>query len=165
MAGIHAPYYTNVQTVLNTSKLIPYLNKGTKKYLPKFPSCRKKPQNRKFQPPAPGYGSVNSKCAQVWWNKTTRKIFFIEYQQLSKWAYFVWTIEKGTMLFLEKWKNAPPLGRGFLTIPHRLDWQGNKCTTNAGGGDGHAWNRLTHYAPPSLLPLVSLWPYLIAFLG
>ena len=31
MACIHAQYYTNVQTVLNTPKLIPYLNQGTQK--------------------------------------------------------------------------------------------------------------------------------------
>ena len=31
MAGIHTQYYTNVQSVLNTPKIIPYLNQGTQK--------------------------------------------------------------------------------------------------------------------------------------
>jgi len=31
MAGIHAQYHTNVHSVLNTPKIIPYLNQGTQK--------------------------------------------------------------------------------------------------------------------------------------
>lgn len=51
MAGIHAPYYTNVQSVFNTPKLIPYLNQGTQKIPAKIFFLQKNPGIENFNLP------------------------------------------------------------------------------------------------------------------
>ena len=46
MAGIHAQYYTKVQSVLNTPKIIPYLNQGTQKIPAKISFAQKIPAQK-----------------------------------------------------------------------------------------------------------------------
>ena len=48
MAGIHTQYYTNVQSVLNTPKIIPYLNQGTQKIPAKISFPKKNPRIENF---------------------------------------------------------------------------------------------------------------------
>ena len=51
MACIHAQYYTNVQTILNTPKLIPYLNQGTQKIPAQIFFLQKNPRIENFNLP------------------------------------------------------------------------------------------------------------------
>ena len=51
MACIHAQSYTNVQSVLNTPKLIPYLNQGTQKIPAQISFPQKNPRIENFNLP------------------------------------------------------------------------------------------------------------------